>query len=257
VHNRNHDNGSDDELDEAAVATAAMQAEEDASSQTMLYETMVPFTYDEADNLVEEEERLVMEPKYSRKRKVATPSGALMHGRAIKHEDGGYSSVPNIANLAEALTDIVIKDFRNVECLYDAGFSEFVRQAMGNSSPLPEPHKIESLLNEMHASKFLEIGEMTREFTSEKPFSLAFEQWINVEQRRFLSIYHHYLDEETQSARSMLYATVEYTDYIVFDDLLTDFYLANCTLAIINYEEDEDLLHTYLREKSKCSTRMG
>jgi len=55
----------------------------------------------------------------------------------------------------------------------------------------------------------------------------------------------------------MLYATVEYTDYIVFDDLLTDFYLANCTLAIINYEEDEDLLHTYLREKSKCSTRMG
>jgi len=112
INNRNHDNGSDDELDEAAVATAAMQAEEDASSQTMLYETMVPFTYDEADNLVEEEERLVMEPKYSRKRKVATPSGALMHGRAIKHEDGGYSSVPNIANLAEALTDIVIKDFR-------------------------------------------------------------------------------------------------------------------------------------------------
>ncbi|XP_017005665.2 uncharacterized protein Dref [Drosophila takahashii] len=250
INNRNHDNASDEELDEAAVATAAMQAEEDASSQTMLYETMVPFTYDEAENLVEEEEqqqRLVMEPKYGRKRKLATPSSALMHGRPIKHEDGGYT---NIANLSEALTDIVIKDLRNVDFLYDAGFSDFVRQAMGSSAAMPEPHKIESLINEMHASKFLEIGEMTREFTSEKPFSLAFEQWINVEQRRFLSIYHHYLDEETQSARSMLYATVEYTDYIVFDDLLTDFYLANCTLAIINYDEEEDLLHTYLREKN-------
>ncbi|XP_017075793.1 uncharacterized protein LOC108110995 [Drosophila eugracilis] len=249
INNRNHDNASDEELDEAAVATAAMQAEEDASSQTMLYETMVPFTYDEAENLVEEEERLVMEPKYGRKRKVATPSGTIVHGRAIKHEDGGYA-VANIANLAEALTDIVIKDLRNVESLYDPGFSDFVRLAMGNSAPMPEPHKIDSLINEMHASKFLEIGEITREFTSEKPFSFAFEQWMNVEQRRFLSIFHYYLDEETQSVRSMLYATVEYNDYIIFDDLLTDFYLANCTLAVINYDDDEDLLYTYLREKN-------
>ncbi|XP_017042853.1 uncharacterized protein LOC108089214 [Drosophila ficusphila] len=249
ISNRNHDNASDEELDEAAVATAAMQAEEDASSQTMLYETMVPYTYDEADNLVEEEERLVMEPKFGRKRKVATPSSVLHHARGIKHEDGGYG-VANIANLAEALTDIVIKDLRNVDTLYDVGFSEFVRQALGNSAPMPEPHKIDSLISEMHASKFLEIGEMTRELASEKPFSLAFEQWVNVEQRRFLSIFHHYLDEETQSVRSMLYATVQYTDYIVFDDLLTDFYLPNCTLAIINYEDEEDLLHTYLREKN-------
>ncbi|XP_033157246.1 uncharacterized protein LOC117139184 [Drosophila mauritiana] len=250
INNRNHDNASDDELDEAAVATAAMQAEEDASSQTMLYETMVPFTYDEAENLVEEEERLVVEPKYGRKRKVATPSSALMHGRVIKHEEGSYAPVANIANLAEALTDIVIKDLRNVDSLYDAGFSEFLRQVLGSSAPMPEPHKIDSLINEMHASKFLEIGEITRDFTSEKPFSLAFEMWVNVEQRRFLSIFHHFLDEETQSVRGMLYATVEYNDYIAFDDLLTDFYLANCTLAIINYDEEEDLLHTYLREKN-------
>ncbi|XP_016979099.1 uncharacterized protein LOC108044560 [Drosophila rhopaloa] len=248
INNRNHDNASDEELDEAAVATAAMQAEEDASSQTMLYETMVPFTYDEADNLVEEEERLDMEPKYGRKRKVAIPSGAL-HGRAIKHEDGGYT-VANIANLAEALTDIMIKDLRNVEFLYDAGFSDFVRQAMGSSAPMPEQHKIDSLISEMHASKFLEVGEVTREFTADKPFSFAFEHWVNVEQRRFLSIFHHYLDEDTQSVRSILYATVEYTDYIVLDDLLTDFYLPNCTLAIINYDDEEDLLYTYLREKN-------
>lgn len=254
INNRNHDNASDEELDEAAVATAAMQAEEDGSSQTLLYETMVPFTYDEADHLVEEEERLVtMEPKFGRKRKLATPSGTL---RAIKHEDGSYSTA-TIANLPEALTDIVIKDLRNVDSLYDAGFSEFVRQAVGGSAHMPEPQKIESLIVEMHASKFLEIGDITREFTNDKPFSFAFEQWVNVEQRRFLSIYHHYLDEETQSVRSMLYATVEYTDYIVFDDLLTDFYLANCTLAIINYDDEhEDLLHTYLREKSK-STAFG
>ncbi|KAI8043215.1 uncharacterized protein LOC128262834 [Drosophila gunungcola] len=249
INNRNHDNASDEEMDEAAVATAAMQAEEDASSQTMLYETMVPFTYDEAENLVEEEDqRLVMEPKYGRKRKVATPSSTL-HGRAIKHEDGGYT-VANIANLAEALTDIMIKDLRNVEFLYDAGFSDFVRQAMGGSAHMPEPHKIESLISEMHASKFLEVGEITREFTSEKPFSFAFEHWVNVEQRRFLSIFHHYLDEETQSVKCMLYATVEYTEYIVLDDLLTDFYLPNCTLAIINYDDEEDLLYTYLREKN-------
>ncbi|KAH8410259.1 hypothetical protein KR009_010227 [Drosophila setifemur] len=252
INNRNHDNASDEDLDEAAVATAAMQAEEDASSQTMLYETMVPFTYDEADNLVEEEERMVtMEPKYGRKRKVPTPSSALHHVRAVKHEDGGYSSTANIANLAEALTDIVVKDLRTVDSLYDVGFSEFVR-AVGGLAPMPESEKVDSLINEMHASKFLEIGDFTREFTTEKPFSFAFEQWVNVEQRRFLSIFHHYLDEETQSVRSMLYATVEYTDYLVFDDLLTDFYLANCTLAIVNYEDEDDLLHTYLREKSKC-----
>ncbi|KAH8255599.1 hypothetical protein KR038_007016 [Drosophila bunnanda] len=251
INNRNHDNASDEELDEAAVATAAMQAEEDGSSQTLLYETMVPFTYDEADQLVEEDERVVnMEAKYARKRKLATPSSTLHHSRGIKHEDGGYST-PAIANLPEALTDIVIKDLRNVDSLYDAGFSEFVRQAVGNTAHMPEPQKVESLIAEMHASKFLEIGDITREFTNEKPFSFAFEHWVNVEQRRFLSIYHHYLDEETQSVRSMLYATVEYTDYIVFDDLLTDFYLPNCTLAIVNYDDEhEDLLHTYLREKN-------
>ncbi|KAH8260370.1 hypothetical protein KR026_010389 [Drosophila bipectinata] len=249
INNRNHDNASDED-DEAAAATAAMQAEEDASSQTMLYETMVPFTYDEADNLVEEEERMVsMEPKFVRKRKVATPSSALQQLRAVKHEDGGYVST-QIANLAEALTDIIIKDLRTVDSLYDPGFSDFVRLAMGGSTPMPEAEKIDSLISEMHASKFLEIGDITRDFTSEKPFSFAFEQWVNVEQRRFLSIFHHYLDEETQSVRSMLYATVEYTDYLVFDDLLTDFYLANCTLAIVNYEDDEDFLHTYLREKN-------
>ncbi|KAH8328471.1 hypothetical protein KR067_009830 [Drosophila pandora] len=249
INNRNHDNGTDDE-DEAAAATAAMQAEEDASSQTMLYETMVPFTYDEADNIVEEEDRMVpMETKYTRKRKVATPSSALHQLRAVKHEDGGYVTT-QIANLPEALTDIIIKDLRTVDSLYDAGFTDFVRLAMGGMTPMPEAEKIDSLISEMHASKFLEIGDITRDFTSEKPFSFAFEQWVNVEQRRFLSIFHHYLDEETQSVRSMLYATVEYTDYLVFDDLLTDFYLANCTLAIVNYEDEEDFLHTYLREKN-------
>lgn len=255
INNRNHDNGTDEE-DEAAAATAAMQAEEDASSQTMLYETMVPFTYDEADNIVEEEDRMVpMETKYTRKRKVATPSSALHQLRAVKHEDGGYVTT-QIANLPEALTDIIIKDLRTVDSLYDAGFTDFVRLAMGGMTPMPEAEKIDSLISEMHASKFLEIGDITRDFTSEKPFSFAFEQWVNVEQRRFLSIFHHYLDEETQSVRSMLYATVEYTDYLVFDDLLTDFYLANCTLAIVNYEDDEDFLHTYLREKSKWPAQL-
>ncbi|KAH8287963.1 hypothetical protein KR018_010228 [Drosophila ironensis] len=251
INNRNHDNVSEEEdMDEAAVATAAMQAEEDASSQTMLYETMVPFTYEEAENIVEEDERIVaVEPKFIRKRKVATPSSALHHVRSVKQEEGGYVTT-TVANLAEALTDIVIKDLRPVESLYDVGFSEFVRMAMGGSTPMPEGEKIESLISEMHASKFLEIIEVTRELTAEKPFSFAFEQWVNVEQRRFLTIYHHYLDEEAQSVRSMLYATVEYTDYLNFDDLLSDFYLANCTLAILNYEDEEDLLHMYLREKN-------
>ncbi|XP_022222605.1 uncharacterized protein LOC111074199 [Drosophila obscura] len=251
INNRNHDNASDDEMDEAAVATAAMQAEEESSSQTLLYESMVPFTYDESDNLVEEEERLVsVEPKFQRKvGKVGRPPAALHHTRPIKHEDGGYSS-PYIANLAEALIDIVIRDVRNVETLYDVGFSDFIRQAMGNSTNMPDPEKVDSLLTEMHASKFLEIGHLTREFSAEKPFSLAFERWTNVEQRRFLTIYHHYLDEETQSVRSAMYATVEYNDYIVFDDLLTDFYLTNCTLVIINYDDEEDLLYSYLKEKN-------
>ncbi|XP_034668894.1 uncharacterized protein LOC117901991 [Drosophila subobscura] len=252
INNRNHDNATDDdEMDEAAVATAAMQAEEESSSQTLLYESMVPFTYEESDNVVEEEERVVsVEPKFQRKvGKVGRPPAALHHTRAIKTEDGGYST-SNIANLAEALTDIVIRDVRNVETLYDVGLSDFIRQAMGNAAIMPEPEKVDSLLSEMHASKFLEIGELTREFSAEKPFSLAFERWVNVEQRRFLTIYYHYLDEETQSVRSALHSTVEYNDYIVFDDLLTDFYLTNCTLVIINYDEEEDLLYSYFKEKN-------
>ncbi|XP_030376679.1 uncharacterized protein LOC115625682 [Scaptodrosophila lebanonensis] len=257
---RNHDNASEDEMDEAAMATAAMQAEEDGSSQTMLYETMVPLTYDDAENLVEEEMRSITidprEIKYGRKRKSTAPASAIHYTRVpIKTEGGNVSTLlrsytpANIANLPEAMADIVIKDLKNVETLYDVGISEFIRMAMGNSVSMPLPQKIESLISEMHASKFLEINDFTRDYTAEKPFSLAFELWTNVEHRRFLTIYHNYLHEETQSVKSCLYATVEYTDYMMFDDLLTDFYMPNCTLAIVNFE-DEDVLHAYLKEKN-------
>ncbi|KAL7741901.1 hypothetical protein ACLKA6_012115 [Drosophila palustris] len=257
INNRNHhENDEDEEMDEAAVAAAAMQAEDDAASQTMLYETMVPLTYDDADNLVEEEDRTInIEPrelKFSRKRKSTAASGTMHFTRSnIKHEEGtgGNQGRSYITNLPEALADIVVRDVRNVETLYDLGISEFIRLAMGNLASLPMPQKIDELITEQHASKFLEMGDLTREFTAEKPYSLAFEQWMNVEQRRFLSIYHHYLSDETQSVRSVLYATIEYTDYISFDDILTDFYLPNCTLAIVNYDDEEDLLQTYLKEK--------
>ncbi|XP_060645670.1 uncharacterized protein LOC132784222 [Drosophila nasuta] len=259
INNRNHHEQEEDEdMDEAAAAAAAMQAEDDAASQTMLYETMVPLTYDDADNLVEEEERTIsIEPrelKYARKRKSTAATGTMHFTRNIKHEEGtGVTVQPRnnyITNLPEALADIVVRDLRNVETLYDLGISEFIRLAMGNLASLPMPQKIDSLITEQHASKFMEIGDFTREFTADKPYSLAFEQWMNVEQRRFLSIHHHYLSEETQSVRSVLYATIEYTDYVSFDDLLADFYLPNCTLAIVNYDDEEDLLQTYLKEKS-------
>lgn len=265
INNRNHhENDEDEEMDEAAVAAAAMQAEDDAS-QTMLYETMVPLTYDDAENLVEEEDRTIsIEPrelKFGRKRKSTAATGTMHFTRGnIKHEVETPSSNMHhqarsyITNLPEALADIVVRDVRNVETLYDHGISEFIRLAMGNLASLPMPQKIDELITEQHASKFLEMGDFTRDFTAEKPFSLAFEQWVNVEQRRFLSIYHHYLSDETQCVRSVMYSTIEYTDYISFDDLLTDFYLPNCTLAIVNYDDEDDLLQTYLREKSKyCS----
>lgn len=265
INNRNHhENDEDEEMDEAAVAAAAMQAEDDAS-QTMLYETMVPLTYDDAENLVEEEDRTIsIEPrdlKFGRKRKSTAASGTMHFTRAnIKHEEGTpganlhHQGRSYITNLPESLADIVVRDMRNVETLYDLGISEFIRLAMGNLASLPMPQKIDELINEQHASKFLEMGDFTRDFTAEKPFSLAFEQWVNVEQRRFLSIYHHYLSDETQCVRSVMYATIEYTDYISFDDLLTDFYLPNCTLAIVNYDDEEDLLQSYLKEKSKYCT---
>lgn len=257
INNRNHhDNDEDEEMDEAAVAAAAMQAEDDAASQTMLYETMVPLTYDDPDNLVEEEDRTIsIEPrelKYARKRKSTAVSGTMHFTRSnIKHEvgTGGIQGRSYITNLPEALADIVVRDVRNVETLYDLGISEFIRLAMGNLASLPMPQKIDELITEQHASKFLEMGDFAREFTAEKPYSLAFEQWMNVEQRRFLSIYHHYLSDETQCVRSVIYATIEYTDYISFDDLLADFYLPNCTLALVNYDDEEDLLQTYLKEK--------
>lgn len=259
INNRtHHENDEDEEMDEAAVAAAAMQAEDDAASQTMLYETMVPLTYDDADNLVEEEDRSIsIEPrelKYARKRKSTAPSGTMHFTRAnIKHEEGtgGMQVRSYITNLPEALADIVVRDLRNVETLYDLGISEFIRLAMGNLPSLPMPQKIDALITEQHASKFLEMGDFTRDFTAEKPYSLAFEQWMNVEQRRFLSIYHHYLSDETQCVRSVMYATIEYTDYISFDELLADFYLPNCTLAIVNYDDEDDLLQTYLKEKSE------
>ncbi|XP_068151391.1 uncharacterized protein Dref [Drosophila tropicalis] len=271
LNSRNYENASDEDIDEAAMAAAAMQAEEDGSSgQAMLYETLVPMTYDDgeadADQLVEEEDErrsIAYEPreiKYTssvRKRKGPAPAAAMHYARPVKNETSGGSSnsagggYHTIANLAEALTDIVIKDLRNIESLYDVGFSEFIRSAMGNPTmALPDPQKIESQISEMHASKFLEIGDHVRDFSTEKPFSLAFELWVNVEQRRFLSIYHHYLSEETQAVRSALYCTLEYIDYLVFDDVLADFYLPNCTLAIVNYEDDEDLLHNFLKEKN-------
>ncbi|EDW57828.1 E3 SUMO-protein ligase ZBED1 [Drosophila virilis] len=258
INNRtHHENDEDEEMDEAAVAAAAMQAEDDAASQTMLYETMVPLTYDDADNLVEEEDRSIsIEPrelKFARKRKSTAPSGTMHFTRAnIKHEEGtgGMQVRSYITNLPEALADIVVRDLRNVETLYDLGISEFIRLAMGNLPSLPMPQKIDALITEQHASKFLEMGDFTRDFTAEKPYSLAFEQWMNVEQRRFLSIYHHYLSDETQCVRSVMYATIEYTDYISFDELLADFYLPNCTLAIVNYDDEEDLLQTYLKEKN-------
>ncbi|KAH8395155.1 hypothetical protein KR222_001978 [Zaprionus bogoriensis] len=264
INNRNHhDNDEDEEMDEAAVAAAAMQAEDDAS-QTMLYETMVPLTYDDAENLVEEEDRTInIEPrdlKFARKRKSTAASAGTMHftRSSIKHEDGAASGGnmqhhqgrSYITNLPEALADIVVRDVRNVETLYDLGISEFIRLAMGNLASLPMPQKIDELITEQHASKFLEMGDFTRDFTAEKPFSLAFEQWVNVEQRRFLSIYHHCLTDATQCVRSVMYATIEYTDYISFDDLLNDFFLPNCTLAIVNYDDEDDLLQTYLKEKN-------
>ncbi|EDW12248.1 uncharacterized protein LOC6576821 [Drosophila mojavensis] len=258
INNRNHhENDEDEDMDEAAVAAAAMQAEDDNASQTMLYETMVPLTYDDAENLVEEEDRSIsIEPrdlKYARKRKSTAASGTMHFTRAnIKHEEGagGMQVRSYITNLAEAMADIVIHDVRNVETLYDTGISEFIRLAMGNLSSLPMPQKIDALITEQHASKFVEIGDFTRDFTAEKPYSLAFEQWINVEQRRFLSIYHHYLSDETQCVRSIMYATIEYTDYVSFDEVLADFYLPNCTLAIVSYDDEEDLLQTYLKEKN-------
>ncbi|EDW03123.1 uncharacterized protein LOC6562822 [Drosophila grimshawi] len=258
-HENDNDNDEDDEIDEAAVAAAAMQAEDDPASQAMLYESMVPLTYDDADNLVEEEDRSInIEPrelKYGRKRKMTAPSAGTMHyTRAnIKHEDGSGSVQgvrSYIANLPEALADIVVRDLRNVETLYDQGISEFIRLAMGNLASLPMPQKIEGLITEQHASKFFEMCDFTRDFTGEKPYSLAFELWNNVEQRRFLSIYHNYLSDETQCVRSVMYATIEYTDYVSFDELLTEFYLPNCTMAIVNYDDEEDLLQSFLKEKN-------
>ncbi|XP_017854621.2 uncharacterized protein LOC108599088 [Drosophila busckii] len=249
VNSRNPSN-EDEDMDEAAVAAAAMQAEDDVS-QTMLYETMVPLTYDDHDQLVEEEDRSIsIEPrelKFNRKRKSTVSGAGTMYARNIKQEESQGRNY--ITNLAESLADIVVRDLRNVETLYDVGISEFIRLAMGNLASLPMPQKIDSLITEQHASKFLEMNDFAREFTTEKSYSLAFELWVNVEQRRFLSIYHHYLSEETQSVRSVLYATVEYTDYVSFDELLTDFYLPNCTLAIVNYDEEEDILQAYLKDK--------
>uniref|UniRef100_W8BY27 Zinc finger BED domain-containing protein 1 n=1 Tax=Ceratitis capitata TaxID=7213 RepID=W8BY27_CERCA len=233
--------------------TGSLQGEE----PSMLYETMVPMTYDDDDvidndhfvkvevsgsgnvgllkskpNSNETMEVITMDPKYNMSSNYRSEMGEMV----------------NQYQLQDALVNMVINDVRNVDTLYDQGMSIFIRTLCGNVE-LPSDKKIEGLIRELHSDKLTTLASQIKIRSQIKPYSLGFEIWKNVENKHFMSIYFNYTtDAPEYNLLNQLYCTVEYNKFTSIDEIFEEFNLENCAAAIVSYEYDDYLKH-FLKSK--------
>ncbi|XP_053959025.1 uncharacterized protein LOC128863740 [Anastrepha ludens] len=227
---------------------------------SMLYETMVPMTYDD-DDVIDNDHFVKVEVSGN-----TSVDGLSKVKNANEHSTvevismlPKYSTVPNYRSemgemvnqyqLQDALVNMVINDVRNVDTLYDQGMSTFIRTLCGNVS-LPLDKKIEALIRELHSDKLTTLASQIKMRSQVKPYSLGFEIWKNVENKHFMSIYFNYTtDAPEYNLLNQLYCTVEYNKFTSIDEIFEEFNLENCAAAIVSYEYDDYLKH-FLKSKN-------
>ncbi|XP_067621983.1 E3 SUMO-protein ligase ZBED1 [Eurosta solidaginis] len=233
--------------------TASFTAEE----PSMLYETMVPMTYDD-DDVIDNDHFVKVEVSGNTsgmsktKRSANNNSSVEVIGLERKYYPSQNRSdmgeMVNQYRLQDALVNMVINDVRNVDTLYDQGMSTFIRTLCGNVT-LPADKKIESLIRELHSDKLTTLANQIKMRSQVKPYSLGFEIWKNVENKHFMSIYYNYCtDAPNYNLLNKLYCTVEYNKFTSIDEIFEEFNLENCAAAIVSYDYDDYLKH-FLKTK--------
>ncbi|XP_039951667.1 uncharacterized protein LOC120768945 [Bactrocera tryoni] len=234
--------------------TGSLQGEE----PSMLYETMVPMTYED-DDVIDNDHFVKVEvsgsgnglkPKSNitehNTMEVITMNAKYTSGPNYRSEMG---EMVNQYQLQDALVNMVINDVRNVDTLYDQGMSIFIRTLCGNVE-LPSDKKIEELIRELHSDKLTTLSNQIKMHSQIKPYSLGFEIWKNVENKHFMSIYFNYTtDAPEYNLLNQLYFTVEYNKFTSIDEIFEEFNLENCAAAIVSYEYDDYLKH-FLKSKN-------
>ncbi|XP_023303257.2 uncharacterized protein LOC111685237 [Lucilia cuprina] len=225
---------------------ASVSGNEDHS---ILYETVVPMTYEDDDIVdtnhftkIEVSTANEVKPTCSDLLQVSGSSSNRNVERkyrisAVNNMSTDLSTIDNY-QLQEALTNLVIDDLRNVESLFDASMSKFIRAICVNVS-IPSAKKIELYIKELHSDKYTTLTDQIKVHSQIKPYSLGFELWSNVEQKNFLSIFFNYTtDAPAYNLINQIYCTIEYNKFTAIDTIFEEFNLQNCTAAIINCDDD-------------------
>uniref|UniRef100_A0A1B0G0H2 BED-type domain-containing protein n=1 Tax=Glossina morsitans morsitans TaxID=37546 RepID=A0A1B0G0H2_GLOMM len=226
---------------------------EGCEDQSVLYESIVPETYEDDEAIDSNQftkigvttglEKNATSFQFHTIKKFENNDNEV----AIAVEDG--SEMLDSYQFQFHIVNLVIDDMRNIDTLYEPGFSKFT-QIIAPTLTIPPPEKITSYIKEMYSDKRTSIADQLKMHSQIKPFSLGFEVWTNVEDIQFLSVYYNYTNDSPEyNLINQLYCTMEYNKYSLLEEAFEDFNLQNCTAAVVN-DYDYYLRH-FRNSKSK------
>ncbi|XP_037894421.1 uncharacterized protein LOC119640437 isoform X2 [Glossina fuscipes] len=211
---------------------------EGCDDQSVLYESIVPETYEDDEDIDSNQftkigvtaglEKNATSFQFHTIKKFENNDNEV----TIAVEDG--SETLDSYQFQFHIVNLVIDDMRNIDTLYEPGFSKFT-QIIAPNLTIPPPEKITSYIKEMYSDKRTSIADQLKMHSQIKPFSLGFEIWTNVEDIQFLSIYYNYTNDSPEyNLINQLYCTMEYNKYSLLEEAFEDFNLQNCTAAVVN-----------------------
>ncbi|XP_055916890.1 uncharacterized protein LOC129949447 [Eupeodes corollae] len=147
-------------------------------------------------------------------------------------------------NIEEALTKVVITDLLNVSAIYNSGMKGFITSFLSNQI-LPTFSKMESLIEDLHKTKFEKMKDRIKVHSQVKSYSLSFDVWMNIEGKQLVSIYYNHVSEEFEDQFcDNIYMTIELNCYTSFEAIFHGFNLQNCSAAIVN--SNQEIINTFL-----------